>query len=60
MFSPARRDDIILFEPGLYFSHLSAQHYLQSAETVWKLWPRMFKQGEHILFPRLERLHAAI
>lgn len=30
----ARREDIILFEAGLYFSHLPAQHYLQTAETV--------------------------
>lgn len=30
----ARREDIILFEPGLSFSHLPAQHYLQTAETV--------------------------
>lgn len=60
MSSSARRGDIILFEGGLYFSHLSAQLYLQTAETVRKRWPRMFEQGEHILYPQMERLHAPI
>lgn len=50
----ARREDMILFEAGLYFSHLPAQQYLQTAETVGK---RMLAQGEHIVpadgaFPR--------
>lgn len=57
---PAKRGDIILFEPGLYFSHLPAHHYIQTAETVWKLWPRMLEQGEHILLTLMERFHAAI
>lgn len=52
-----RHEDMILFEAGLYFSHLPAQHYLQTAETVGKNWPRMLAQGEHIVpadgaFPR--------
>lgn len=60
MSSPAKRVDIMLLEPGLYFPHLPAQHYVQTAETVGKLWPRMLEQGEHIFLTWMERLYAAI